>query len=66
MLLSTAYHISLLSELPGCLNGTQALIDRGFETSMAWLWYDQLALLAITLMFLVFCYSNLRAGKKHK
>lgn len=62
----TANHISPLSELPSCLNGTQALIDRGFETSTAWLWYDQLALLTITLIFLVFCYINLRTAKKHK
>lgn len=66
MLLNTAPHISPLSELPSCLNGTQALIDRGFETSTAWLWYDQLALLAVTLVFLVFCYINLRIAKKHK
>lgn len=46
------------------VNGTQALIERGFETSTAWLWYNQICLAAICLLLLTITYVNLRLFNK--
>ena len=48
------------------VNGTEALIERGFETSTAWLWYDQIILACITIVCLIITYINLRMVKKHR
>ena len=49
-----------------CVNGTEDLSDRGFDVTTAWLWYDQIGLAVITIIFLFLTYFNLRTIKKLK
>ena len=57
---------SFYSELPDCVNGTMDLVQRGYETDAHWLWYDQIGLAGLTIIFLVIAYINLRTIKKLK
>lgn len=52
--------------VPDCVNGTDDLIHRGYETAPEWLWYDQVGLAGLTLIFLALTYINLRTVKKLK
>ena len=54
------------SDAEDCLNGTLFIQQRGFETDAMWLWYDQIALAAITLACLTLTYVGLRCIKKQK
>ena len=49
-----------------CMNGTEDLSARGFEVTTTWLWYDQMALFIISIIFLSLTYFNLRTVKKLK
>ena len=51
---------------PVCINGTENLIERGFEVDHVWIWYDQIGLFCLTLFFLGLTYFNLRMVKKTK
>ena len=56
----------MCSELPMCVNGTEDLSDRGFDVTTKWLWYDQIGLAVIAIIFLFLTYFNLRTIKKLK
>jgi hypothetical protein len=49
-----------------CLDGTQDLQARGYETDPLWIWYDQVGLACLTTIFLSLTYINLRTVKKLK
>lgn len=61
-----SYYLSGYSPSGDCIVGTEELQSRGFETSMDWLWYDQIALAGISLLLLALTYVNLRMVKKEK
>lgn len=54
------------SELPSCVNGSQAIGRLGYETSSVWVWYDVAGLVGLILIFLFFTYLALRTMKKLK
>ena len=64
--LFVSYYLSDYSPSGDCIVGTEELQRRGFETSMDWLWYDQIALAGISLLLLALTYVNLRMVKKEK
>lgn len=64
--LFVSYYLSDYSPSGDCIVGTKELQKRGFETSMDWLWYDQIALAGISLLLLALTYVNLRMVKKEK
>ena len=41
-------------------------MGRGYETHAVWLWYDQIGLAGLTIIFLSLTYFNLRTVKKLK
>lgn len=46
------------------VNGTEILENQGFKVS--WLWYDQIGLAGLCVLFLVLGYITLRLVKKEK
>jgi len=56
----------LHSGYPNCVNGTDFLVQQGYEVDPMWLWIDIAGIAAIALFFLTLTYVFLRSIKKTK
>ena len=45
-----------------CTSGTVALEQLGYNTDHNWIWYDQIGLAGLTLIFLIITYQSARRG----
>ena len=60
-----AYNFSSIS-VENCTIGTRALEQLGYNTDHCWIWYDQIGLVGLSLIFLLITYINLLTTKNFK